>query len=125
MLKTCRWSVSPALFFRKVAVVLCQALRRAVVKLGTAQRLAVGVEGVEADVVAHPHGDGDLQAIVVGGLVRLEQQHGTEQRVGPPCEDVRAGTGGGGVEHRVVDVTGKRQVAAVRPDISRSHAQLW
>src|SRR5437016_12556460 len=65
-------TVAGALIFRKVAVVLCQPLSRAVVELYTAKGLAIGVEGVKGQMVAHPHGAGDLQAFVGGRLVRLQ-----------------------------------------------------
>src|SRR5207237_6528481 len=48
-------TVAGALFFRKVAVVLGQPLSRAVVELYTTKGLAVGVEGVKSQMVAHPH----------------------------------------------------------------------
>ena len=57
-------TIAGALFFSKVAVVLCQPLSRAVVELYTAKRLAIGVEAVKGQMVAHPHGAGDLQAFV-------------------------------------------------------------
>src|SRR5258708_39588496 len=60
--------VAGAHFFRKDAVVLCQPLIRAVVKLSAAQGLAVGVERVEDEVVTHAHGAGNLQTFVEGRL---------------------------------------------------------
>src|SRR5439155_8606381 len=72
-------TVAGALFFRKVAVVLGQPLSRAVVELYTTKRLAVGVEGVESQMVAHPHCAGHLQPMVIGTLVRLKEGYGAEQ----------------------------------------------
>src|SRR5438132_8327901 len=71
-------TVAGALFFRKVAVVLGQPLSRAVVELYTTKGLAVGVEGVKGQMVAHAHGAGDLQAFVGSGLVRLPLEHSAE-----------------------------------------------
>jgi len=114
-------SVAGAHFFRQVAVVLCQSLIRAVVELRTAKGLAIGVERVEGDVVTHAHGAGNLQAFVGSRLVRLQLQDGAEKRVGPPSEDIRSRTGGGGGQHRVIDVARKRQVVAGRTNVSRPH----
>src|SRR5258707_9238219 len=107
-----------------VAVVLGQTLSGVVLKLHARAGLAIGVESVEGDVVAHAHGAGNLQAMVGGGLVRVQLQHSTERRVGSPCEDVRSGTGGSWSEHRVVDVACEWEVAGVRADVSRAHSQV-
>src|SRR2546421_8089385 len=69
-------TVAGALFCRKVAVVLCQPLSRAVVKLYTAIGFAIGVEGVKGQMVAHPHGAGDLQPMIIRTLVRLKKGYG-------------------------------------------------
>ena len=71
-------------------------------------------------MVVHTHGGGQLQPMVIGALVRLKQEYGAEQRVGPPCKYVRSGTRGSRCQDRVIDVTSKRQVAALRPNIRRS-----
>ena len=67
--------IACALIFRKIAVVLCQSLSRAVVKLHAAEGLAKGVEGVKGNVVVHTHGGGQLQPMVIGTLVRLKEQY--------------------------------------------------
>src|SRR4030095_2724578 len=112
--------IACALIFRKVAIVLSQSLSRAVVKLYTAKGLAKGVEGVKRNVVVHPHGGSQLQPMVIGTLVRLKEQYGTEQRVGPPCKYVRSGTRGSRCQDRVIDVTSKRQGARPPSHIRRS-----
>src|SRR5438067_10932280 len=71
-------TVAGALFFGKVAVVLGQPLSRAVVELYTAKRLTISIEGVKGQMVAHPHGTGHLQPMIIGTLVRLKKGYGTE-----------------------------------------------
>ena len=87
--------VGAATVFRQIAVILSQALRGVVVQLSAAQRFAEGIKSAESDVVRHAHVRGDLQAVVGGGLVRFQQQHGTIGRVRPPGLNVGAGAGRG------------------------------
>ena len=63
--------------------------------------------------------------MVIRTLVRLKEGYGTEQRVGPPCKYVRSGARGSWCQDRVIDVTAKRQVAALRPNIRRSDDQVF
>ena len=69
------------------------------------------------------HRGGDLQPVVVRGLVRVQERHRADRRVGPAGQDVRARRRGGRCDHRVVHVTTEREVAVERPDVGRADGQ--
>src|SRR5438045_5635436 len=62
--------------------------------------------------------------MIVGSLIRLEQQYRAEGRIRSSCKNVRSRTSGSGIEYRVVDVARKGQVAAKRHNIGSANCYV-
>ena len=74
--------------------------------------------------MVHAHRARELQAVIGSGLVRHEESHCAESRIGPARQDVGAAAGRGRSNHRIVDVAIKRQVVTQCSNVSCRSRQV-